>query len=107
MDPITSSMTREEIAALLGSDRLYSPGRDSLYTVDELMAGYESDAPMQSLDARLAVHVRACGIPPADVDEAIAQVLHDQGVDEAMRSYVAASIAKGQHVVGVLGGAST
>ena len=63
MDSITSSMTREEIAALLGSGRLYSPGRDSLYTVDELMAGYESDAPMQSLDARLAAHVKACGIP--------------------------------------------
>ena len=64
MDSITSSMTREEIAALLGSDRLYSPGRDSLYTVDELMAGYESDAPMQSLDGRLAAHVKARGIPP-------------------------------------------
>jgi len=107
MDSITSSMTREEIAGLLGSDRLYAPGRDSLYTVDELMAGYESDAPMQSLDARLAAHVKACGIPPADVDEAIAQVLHDQGVDQAMRAYVAASVAEGRHIVGVLGGAST
>ena len=38
MDTISSSMTREEIAALLGTGRLYSPGRDSLYTVDELMA---------------------------------------------------------------------
>jgi predicted Rossmann-fold nucleotide-binding protein len=107
MDSITASMTREEIASLLGSDRLYSPGRDSLYTVDELMAGYESGAPMQSLDGRLAAYVKACGVPPADVDEAIAQVLHDQGVDQAMRSYVAASVANGQHIVGVLGGAST
>jgi predicted Rossmann-fold nucleotide-binding protein len=107
MDSLTSSMTREEIAALLGSGRLYSPGRDSLYTVDELMAGYDSDAPMQSLDARLAAHVKACGIPPADVDEAIAQVVHDQGVDQAMRSYVAGSVAKGQHIVGVMGGSST
>jgi len=107
MNSITSSMTRDEIAALLGSDRLYSPGRDSLYTVDELMAGYESDAPRQSLDARLAAHVRACGIPPADVDEAIAQVVHDEGVDQAMRAYVAASVAKGRHIVGVMGGAST
>jgi hypothetical protein len=72
-------MSREEIVALLGSGRLYSQGRDSLYTVDELMAGYESDAPMQSLDARLAAHVKACGIPPEDVDEAIAQVVHAQG----------------------------
>ena len=107
MDSITSSMTRGEIAALLGSGRLYSPGRDRLYTVDELMAGYESDAPMQSLDARLAAHVKACGIPPVDVDEAIAQVVHDQGVGQAMRSFVAASVAKGQHIVGVMGGAST
>ena len=107
MDSITSSITREEIAALLGGGRLYSPGRDSLYTVDELMAGYESDAPMQSLDARLAAHVKACGIPPADVGEAIAQVVHDQGVDQAMRAYVAASVANGRHIVGVMGGAST
>ena len=106
MDSITSSMTREEIAALLGSDRLYSPGRDSLYTVDELMAGYKSDAPMQSLDARLAAHVKACGIPPDDVEEAIAQVVHDQGVDQAMRAYVAASVAERRYIVGVMGGAS-
>ena len=106
MDSITSSMTREEIAALLGSDRLYSAGRDNLYTVDELMTGYRSDAPMQSLDARLAAHVEACGIPPEDVDEAIAQVLHDQGVDQAMRAYVAACVADGRHIVGVMGGSS-
>ena len=107
MDPITSSMTREEIAALLGSDRLYSAGRDRLYTVDELMAGYEPDAPMQSLDARLAAHVKACGIPPADAEEAIAQVVHDQGVDQAMRAYVADAIAQGSHIVGIMGGAAT
>jgi predicted Rossmann-fold nucleotide-binding protein len=107
MDSITSSMSREEIAALLGSDRLYSPGRDTLYTVDELMAGYESGGPMQSLDARIAAHVKACGIPPEEADEAIAQVVHDQGVDQAMREYVAASAAKGRHIVGVMGGSST
>lgn len=106
MDSIASSMTREEIAALLGSGRLYSPGRDSLYTVDELMAGYQSAVPMQSLDARLAAHVKACGVPPKDVDEAIAQVVHDQGVDQAMRSYVAASVANGRHIVGIMGGSS-
>ena len=107
MDAITASMTREEIAALLGSDRPYSPGRDSLYTFDELMAGYESHAPMQSLDARLAAHVKAVGSPPTDIDEAIAEVLHDQGVDQAMRAYVAASIAEGRHIVGIMGGSST
>ena len=107
MVSMTSSMTREEIAALLGGGRLYSPGRDRLYTVDELMAGYRSDAPMQSLDARLAAHVKASGVPPVDVDEAIAQVVHDQGVDHALRAYVAASVANGRHIAGVMGGAST
>jgi predicted Rossmann-fold nucleotide-binding protein len=86
---------------------LYSAGRDSLYTVDELMDGYRSDAPMQSLDARIADHVQAAGIPPVDVVEAIAQVVHDQGVDQAMRAYVAAAVAEGRHIVGVMGGAST
>jgi predicted Rossmann-fold nucleotide-binding protein len=100
-------MTREEIAALLDGGRPYSAARDSLYTVDELMAGYRSDAPMQSLDARLAAHVKAAGIPPTDMNEAIAQVLHDQGVDQAMRAYVARSIAGGHAIAGVMGAAST
>jgi predicted Rossmann-fold nucleotide-binding protein len=100
-------MTREEVAAVLGGDMLYSAGRDSLYTVDELMAGYRSDAPMQSLDARIAAHVKAAGIPPVDVVEAIAQVVHDQGVGQAMRAYVAASVANGRHITGVMGGSST
>jgi predicted Rossmann-fold nucleotide-binding protein len=107
MDSITPQMTREQVAAVLGSDMLYSAGRDSLYTVDELMAGYRSDAPMQSLDARIAAHVKASGIPPVDVVEAIAQVVHDQGVDEAMRAYVATSVANGRHIAGVMGGSST
>jgi predicted Rossmann-fold nucleotide-binding protein len=106
MRSMASSMTREEIAALLGS-RLYSPGRDRLYTVEELMAGYRSDAPMQSLDARVAAHVKASGIPPADMDEAIAQVIHDQGMEQAMRAFVADSVARGRHIAGVLGGSST
>lgn len=100
-------MTRQEIAALLDGGRPYSAARETLYTVDELMAGYRSDAPMQSLDARLAAHVKAAGIPPTDMNEAIAQVLHDQGVDQAMRAYVARSVAGGQHIAGVMGGAST
>jgi predicted Rossmann-fold nucleotide-binding protein len=99
-------MTRDEIAALLGGGRLYSPGRDGLYTVDELMVGYRSDAPMENLDARLAAHVAASGIPPAEVDEAIAQVVHDQGIDQAMRAYVRASVDNGRNVAGVMGGAS-
>jgi len=61
---------------------------------------------MESLDARIADHVSAAGIPPTDVVEAIAQVVHDQGVDQAMRTYVAASVANGQHVAGVMGGSS-
>ena len=102
-----ASMTREDVAALLGEGGLYAAGRDRLYTVDELMAGYRSDAPMQHLDARIAAHVKAAGIPPADVGEAIAQVVHDQGVDAAMRAFVAASVADGRHVAGVMGGAAT
>jgi predicted Rossmann-fold nucleotide-binding protein len=104
---MTLSMTRDEIVALLDGGRLYSAGRDRLYTVEELMDGYRSDAPMESLDARLAAHVRASGIPPTDSEEAIAQVLHDQGVDHAMRAYVASANAEGQHIAGVMGGSST
>src|SRR6202008_300413 len=41
------------------------------------------------------------------VVERTPQVVHDQGVHQAMRAYVAASVAKGRHVAGVMGGAST
>jgi predicted Rossmann-fold nucleotide-binding protein len=107
MVSFTASMTRDEVAAILGGGRLFSPGRDRLYGVDELMAGYRSDAPMQSLDARLAAHVKASGVPPSDVDEAIAQVVHDQGVDAAMRAFVVRSRAEGRNVAGVMGSSST
>jgi len=107
MNSIARSVSREGIAALLGNSRPYSPARDTLYTVAELMAGYDSHAPMQSLDARIAAHVKACGVPPDDVDEAIGQVVHDQGVGNAMRAYVAASVTGGRHIAGVMGGAAT
>jgi predicted Rossmann-fold nucleotide-binding protein len=107
MNSIGSPMTREDVAAVLGGGRLYAAGRDRLYAVEELMAGYRSDAPMESLDARLAAHVKASGIPPEAVEEAIAQVVHDQGVYQAMRAYVASAVATGRHVAGVMGGAST
>lgn len=62
---------------------------------------------MESLDARVAAHVKARGIPPDNVEETIAQVLHDQGVDQAMRAFVTASVAEGRHVAGVMGSSST
>jgi hypothetical protein len=47
-------------AAICLRSEHHSARRDSLYTVDELMAGYRSDAPMESLDARFAAYVKAC-----------------------------------------------
>ena len=51
-----ASMTREEVAALLGGDRLYSAGRDRLYTVDELM-GAPTSRPLSPTDGAAMVFV--------------------------------------------------
>jgi len=85
--------------------------RPSLYTVDELLEGYESSDPESlwraTLDARIYLHYdrhrRRDG--PLPVVEALAQRLHDHAVDDALAGLLHNG-GEPLRVVGVMGGHS-
>jgi hypothetical protein len=62
----------------------YNPFRNRLYTVSELMAGYVPGKPGKSLDERIAKHVKGRGRKVPSVHEALAQRIHDHGIDSAL-----------------------
>ncbi len=66
--------------------------RSALYAPDEL---YDAVPYQRSLDARAYAWLQAC----AGHDDALAQVLHDEGVDRALAAWVT-----GRSLVGVMGG---
>jgi predicted Rossmann-fold nucleotide-binding protein len=77
----------------------YDPFRTSLYTRDELMAGW----PGETLDARIERHVQEHGFRAPPTDEALAQRLHDHSIDVALSELFCAE----PRVVGVMGSAVT
>jgi predicted Rossmann-fold nucleotide-binding protein len=79
----------------------YDPFRSSLYTRDELMAGW----PGETLDARIERHVREHGFRAPAAAEALAQRLHDHHVDVALAEFLCGE--PGYRVVGVMGSAAT
>src|SRR5437879_11527023 len=67
----------------------FDPLRKGLYTADELMQGYTPANPDGALDRRIARHfVAAAGRNPPSAAEAIAQPLHDFGVDRALTPWL-------------------
>ncbi len=85
--------------------RLYRP---ALYTVDELLEGYERGAPesyRRSLDQRIYAHFdrhrRAPG--PAPVLEALAQRLHDHAIDDGLADLLHRG-GEPRHVIAIMGG---
>ena len=79
----------------------YDPFRDSLYTREELMAGW----PGETLDARIERHVLEHGFRSPPAAEALAQRLHDHAVDVALSEFLCAE--PHLRVVGIMGGATT
>jgi predicted Rossmann-fold nucleotide-binding protein len=79
----------------------YDPLRDSLYTREELMAGW----PGETLDARVERHVLEHGFRAPPADEALAQRLHDHAIDVALSELLCSEPA--ERVVGIMGGATT
>jgi predicted Rossmann-fold nucleotide-binding protein len=79
----------------------YDPFRESLYTRDELMAGW----PEETLDARIERHVLANGFRSPPTGEALAQRLHDHHVDAALSALLCAEPDK--RVIGIMGSAVT
>ena len=86
----------------------FDPLRKGLYTADELMAGYTSANPDGALDRRIARHfVAAGGRNPPSAAEAIAQRLHDFGIDRALTAWLGGNGGAAPKVVGVMGSHST
>lgn len=79
-----------------------------MYTGDELMQGYTPSNPEGSLDRKIARYfVAAGGRNPASAAEAIAQRLHDFGIDRALTAWLDGNGGTAPKVVGVMGGHST
>src|SRR4051794_21479367 len=79
----------------------YDPLRKSLYTRDELMAGW----PGETLDARIERYVLEHGFRAPPAPEALAQRLHDHAIDVALSELLCAEPRS--RVVGIMGGATT
>jgi len=86
----------------------FDPLRKGLYTADELMEGYTPAHPDGALDRRIARHfVAAGGRNPPSAAEAIAQRLHDFGIDRALTAWLSGEGGTAPKVVGVMGSHST
>src|SRR4051812_753655 len=84
----------------LPADLPYDPLRTTLYTRDELMAGW----PGETLDGRIERHVLEHGFRAPPAAEALAQRLHDHAIDVALSELLC---AEPKRVVGIMGGATT
>ena len=86
----------------------FDPLRKGLYTAGELMEGYTAGNPDGALDRRIARHfVAAGGRNPPSAAEAIAQRLHDFGIDRALTAWLGGEGGTAPKVVGVMGSHST
>ncbi len=85
----------------------YSPYRSKLYTVDELLDGYQSGGYFNTTDYQIYAHFdqfrrKDCGTP---IKETLTQRLHDHAIDDALEDLLD-DIGK-LKVIGVMGGHST
>src|SRR5256712_13462980 len=86
----------------------FDPLRKGLYTGDELMQGYTPSNPEGALDRKIARHfVAAGGRNPPSAAEAIAQRLHDFGIDRALTAWLEGNGGIAPKVGGVMGSHST
>jgi predicted Rossmann-fold nucleotide-binding protein len=87
----------------------YHPYRGSLYTIEEIYAGFDPARPetyAQTPDARIYAHWVAQGrASPASLLETLAQRLHDHSVTDAMEDLLAGG-GKPRRVVAIMGGHS-
>jgi predicted Rossmann-fold nucleotide-binding protein len=85
----------------------YVPYRGSLYTPEELYAGFEPAQPESyagTLDARIYAHWSAQGrANPPSILETLAQRLHDHAITDAMEELLAGE-GKPRKVVAIMGG---
>jgi predicted Rossmann-fold nucleotide-binding protein len=86
-------------------ERPYVVRHESLYTRDELMEGWQPGADHSAtLDGRIYRYVQAHGGRAPDMDEGLAQRLHDFFIDDALAAFLMESA---RPVVGIMGGSRT
>jgi predicted Rossmann-fold nucleotide-binding protein len=99
-----SGMLRDLERVLNDTNLPYYPQRASLYSVDELLVGYQpgriDTLRNHSTDARIYHHYVPTKHQPTRV-ESLLQRLHDHAIDEALRAYVS---SVGTRVVAFMGG---
>ncbi len=78
----------------------YDPMRSTLYTPEELLAGYDGTLE-SSQDFQIFAHFRDSGRFAPDVYEALAQRLHDFAIDEALREAIGPTQKR---LVAIMGG---
>ena len=86
----------------------YDAFRSDLYTADELMQGYvEEDDRNESLDRRIEKHFFEHGGHDPDIIEAMAQMLHDYSIDQAIKDLLVVDPETGmpqRKAIGIMGG---
>lgn len=84
----------------------YPTHPSALYTAPDLAAGFEQGGFATMFDTRVYSHFVAHGGALPDVREALAQRLHDHGVDNALGDLVDVwtAVTSGSPVIGVMGG---
>src|SRR5580658_2720380 len=85
----------------------YNPFRTRLYTVKELMTGYDPSKPGGSLDERVAKHDKGHGRKLPTVREALAQRIHDHASDSALYRVAQPRGKDRRKIVGVMGSHGT
>ena len=83
----------------------YRAYRSALYSVDELMDGYEAGGYTGTRDFAIYAHAQRERNHPGGISikEALAQRLHDHGIDDALSEFIADQSGR-RGVVGVMGG---
>jgi predicted Rossmann-fold nucleotide-binding protein len=83
----------------------YNPFRRGLYTVKELMKGYNPDVPGESLDEVIADHYNRDKKLPS-IHEALAQRIHDHAIDTALYRFAKPKPEHRRKLIGIMGGHS-
>ncbi len=99
-----------DVNVVVAGERAYDPLRRTLYTPEELMAGYDPAIAGSSLDARIYAHIRRHGHNRGrrpELREALAQRVHDFSIDAALGElldYGPDGLSRAKKVVGIMGG---
>ena len=86
--------------------RPYEPLRKTLYSVDELMSGWNTEK--KSVDERIADYYKRQGCQvPKEPEEALCQRIHDDYIDRLVLDFINAKSGKSRKprkIVGIMGG---